>query len=499
MPEERKKLIPRPPVVVVMGHIDHGKSSLLDYIRKTNLAASEAGGITQHIAAYEVIHSTAEGTKQITFVDTPGHEAFCGVRLRGAEVADIIILAVSAEDGVKEQTLDALRCIKESGKPYVVALTKIDKPTADIPFAKQSLAEHEVYIEGHGGTVPAVPISSKTGEGVDALLDIICLMSELENLTGEREADARGVCLEALLDPRRGIQATLIIKNGTLKVGQSVLCRGALAPVRFIESFDGRKIQSASFSSPVRITGWNKLPPAGYPFAGYKSKKEAERASAAAAEETPEPKTAAAADTEKILPLIIKADTLGSLEAVEYEIKKIKNDKIRPEAIVRGIGQITESDIKTALSAKGAPVLGFNVPVDETAKALSERSNVAVHLFEVIYKLIEWLEEYVRLKTPVTLVEELKGSAKILKTFSRSKDRQIVGGKVEEGVVLVGQEVRVLRRGSEIGRGKLRNLEHNGQKAEEIKKGMEFGALIESKTELAALDRLEAVEMVAKQ
>jgi translation initiation factor IF-2 len=259
----------RPPVVVVMGHIDHGKSTLLDYIRKTNIVAKEAGGITQHLGAYEVPHNTST----ITFLDTPGHEAFSSIRERGAEVADIAILVVSAEDGVKPQTVEALKCILEEKIPYIVAINKIDKPGADVDRTKASLAEHEIYVEGFGGDVPVVPISALKGTGVPELLDMIMLVADLQDLKANPALPAEGAIIEAGLDNKKGIYATLLIKNGTLTSGMYVVAEDAIAPVRILEDYLGKAIKTATFSSPVRIVGFNKIPNVGAKFVMIDGKK----------------------------------------------------------------------------------------------------------------------------------------------------------------------------------------------------------------------------------
>lgn len=268
---------PRAPVIAVMGHIDHGKSSLLDYIRKTNVIAGEAGGITQHVSAYEVVHKAPDGKEhKITFLDTPGHEAFQALRMRGVQIADIAILVVSAGDGVKPQTLDALKCILEAKIPYIVAINKIDLPDANIDRTKQSLAENEIFIEGYGGDIPAVPISAKTGEGIDELLDMMILVADLADLTGESDVTGEGIVLESHLDAKKGIAATLIIRTGTVSQGMFVVAGESISPVRIMENFLGKNIREATFSSPICIIGWDTLPPVGASFKTFGTRKEAE-------------------------------------------------------------------------------------------------------------------------------------------------------------------------------------------------------------------------------
>lgn len=489
----------RAPVVVIMGHIDHGKSTLLDYIRKTNIVADEAGGITQRIAAYEVSHTTKDGNAgSITFLDTPGHEAFTSLRERGASVADIAVLVVSAEEGVKPQTLEALAHIKEARLPFIVAMNKIDRPNADVERTKQSLAEHEIYIEGYGGDVPAVPISALTGEGVNELLDMILLLAELSDFKAEYEGNAEGVVIESHRDTKRGISGTLIIKKGTLQAGMFVAVSGSFAPVRLIQDFLGRKIKSATVSSAVTVIGWSDIPAAGKEFKSFDTKKEAEKyaeekveaASGKQAGKAAEEK--AEGEIEKVVvPAIIKADNVGSLEAIEHEIAKIKKDSVSIKIIQKGIGNISESDIKAASGSAGVLVIGFNSPSDPQASSLAERLNIRIDHFDIIYKLTEYIAKVLEERTPKVTIEESTGNAKVIRLFSKNKDRQVVGGRVEKGVIASGEEIKIWRRESEIGRGRIKELQTQKKRTDEVKEGFEFGAMIEAKFEIAAGDRIE--------
>lgn len=493
--------IPRPPVIAIMGHIDHGKSTLLDYIRKSNITAHEAGGITQHISAYEVAHTTKEHeARTITFLDTPGHEAFSAMRSRGAKVADIAILVVAADDGVKPQTLEALTTILDAKIPYIVAINKIDKPGANIEFTKQSLAESGVYVEGYGGNIPYVPISAKNGDGISDLLDMMVLVAELEDFTGDPTTPAEGVVIETNLDKKKGISATLIIKNGTLKSGTSIVAGTSISPGRIMEDFLGKNIKSATFSSPVRIVGWSELPPVGATFTTFPSKKEAEKFLQALLEtETPirnQPvDSSASSDEEKVtIPLVIKAGVAGIMEAVEQEIGKIAHEQVLIRIIQKGVGDITEADIKTASGKQGTYVIGFSTAIDPLAKNLADRLGIQIQMFDVIYKLTEWLQAVVEEQRPRRTVEETKGTAKILKLFSQTKDRQVIGARVENGILKIGGSVKIMRRDAEIGRGKIRELQHLKNKVTEIAEGREFGANVESKLELAPGDKLEYFE-----
>jgi len=327
----------RPPVVAVVGHIDHGKSTLLDYIRNTTVVEGEAGGITQHLSAYEAVHKNAGGEHKITFLDTPGHEAFKAMRSRGLEVADVAILVVSAEDGVKPQTLEALKLIEGVKIPYIVALTKIDKPSADVEKAKASLLEHGVYLEGMGGEVPYVAVSGKSGEGVPELLDLILLAAELEGLAANPTGPGEGVVIEAHIDNKRGATATLIVENGTVAAGEFVISGEAFAPVRIMENFLGKAIKEALPGSPVRIVGFSALPAVGARFKTVETKREAESSVAEALRQTQSKRDISTTPVKKepiegeeeeapevmVLPLVIKTDVAGTGDAVVHEIEKL--------------------------------------------------------------------------------------------------------------------------------------------------------------------------------
>jgi len=521
MSKDQKNLVPRPPVVVVMGHIDHGKSTLLDYIRKAKVAAGEAGGITQHVGAYEAEHISADGKKHpITFIDTPGHAAFTTIRERGARAADIAILVVSAEDGVKPQTLEAYREIKAGKIPFVVAINKTDKPNADIDRTKTSLAENEIYVEGWGGDVPCVPISSITGAGIPELLDMLMLVADIADLKTDPSAPAHGLIIESTLDTRKGISATLLVKDGTLTTGTCVVAGNAYAPVRFIEDFRGVQVASAGASKPIRILGWNMMPPTGSPFTTVATKKlaekaveefEAERRRGAPKAQAPAKQPTIAADKIKpgeksdelqnvVIPLIVKADVIGSLEGVKHELAKIAHDRVKLDIVSEGIGDINENDIKFAQGDPSVIILGFNTVPDKKTASLIERSPIALNVktFKIIYELVQYVQDTLTAKIPKEYVEEVTGRAKILALFSKEKDKQVVGGKVESGEIGVGSEVRITRRDADIGRGKIRELQQAKKRAESVREGFEFGMMIESKLELAPGDRVEAVRTVEK-
>ncbi len=488
----------RPPIIAVMGHIDHGKSTLLDYIRKTNVVAGEAGGITQHLSAYEATHIDHEKKeRKITFLDTPGHEAFKAMRERGATTADIAILVVSAEDGVKPQTVEALKTIKESDIPYIVAINKIDKPGADLERTKQNLAENEIYIEGYGGSIPSVPISAKTGEGIPALLDMMLLVADLEELMADTSLAAEGFVLESFMDTKRGITATLIVTNGTLKKGDCLVTGDSVAPVRGIEDFLGRKIETATVSAPIRISGWSSLPKVGKRFSACENKKEAEKRAEEATEKV-EKRMGETREGTEIIPLVIKADVLGTLEAVSQEVKKLETDKISIKIVASSAGDITENDIKLASGAPGSIVLGFNVKPDTRARDLAERQSVEIKTFDIIYKLSEWLAEKIVERTPKVEMEEVHGTVRILKTFSKTKDKQIVGGKIEDGTLKLGDFVKIMRRDNEVGSGKITELQHQKSKTKEVSAPDECGMMVESKLDIVAGDKLQSFVIVKK-
>jgi len=518
----------RPPVVVVMGHIDHGKSTLLDHIRKTNVVDKEVGGITQRMSAYEVSHLATdangkEQSKTIVFIDTPGHESFNAIRARGATAADIAILVVSAEDGVKPQTLDALQAIKNAGLSFIVGISKIDKPNADIDRTKLSLAENEIYVEGYGGDIPWVAFSGKTGEGIPELLDLILLTAEVDEITGDPFTDAECIVIEANRDKVRGITATLIVKNGTLYSGSFIVSGTALSAVRMMENFLGKPLKEAGPSTPVRVIGWSDEPEVGGVCFTFGSKKAAEAYVEDQIEKIKERKEAIQKAKEQerivninkanalafengevaiqsaIVPVIIKADTSGSAEAVKYEIEnKIKVDNVEIKIIAMGIGDILENDIKLASGKEGTVVLGFNSKVDVSAKTLAERNGIHIMTFNIIYQMTEWLQEFAEEHRPRTQIEESKGMIKVLKIFSVNKEKQVIGGRVEVGEISFNDEVKILRRDIEIGRGRVRELQHLKSKTTSVDEGKEFGTMIESKMEIAAGDKLEPFHRIVK-
>lgn len=488
----------RPPVVVIMGHIDHGKSTLLDYIRKTNTTEKEAGGITQHISAYEAECEIGGQKRKITFLDTPGHEAFCSVRERGAFVADIAVLIVSAEDGVKPQTIEALNCITKDNMPFIVALNKIDRNGANIDKTKQDLAENGVLVEGWGGNVPVVAISGKTGEGVPDLLEMIALQSDIEELSGDPSILAEGFIIESDLNPKQGISAVLVIKNGYLKIGLFVSTAGAYAPIRAIENYKGQNIAEASFSSPVKIVGWNAQPMAGFDFKTFSKKEEAIAFANSNSDLKIKPDQKSAQNSSSFLEVIIKADTFGSLNAIEHELQKLGNEKIAVKVISKGIGAITEKDLKTA-NIKNTLVLGFNIEADKSAEILALRNNTEIKTYKIIYELLDLVKEKIKQNTPVETVKTVTGLIKIIRIFGKNKDKQVVGGRLEEGEIKLGNIVEIERREALVGTGKIKELQVQKIKTPIVKDIGEFGMMIESKIELAPGDTLKATSLIKQE
>jgi len=486
----------RPPIVAVLGHVDHGKSTLLDFIRHANVVAGEAGGITQHVAAYEVEREKNGGKKRITFIDTPGHAAFSAIRARGASAADIAILVVAADDGVKAQTLEALQSIRDAGTPFIVAINKIDKPNADQDRTIRMLLDEKVYLEKYGGDVPWAPISAKTGAGVEELLDLILLVAEIEGFTGDAGAAAHGYVIEAHRDQKRGLAATLIITNGTLRSGMAILAGRAIAPVRIMENTAGKSLREATFSTPVQLIGFDSLPQVGEEFHAYKNKRAAEEARPPLAPKDMRaalPTQLAEGETGPFeMPVIIRADASGSLEAIAQEVPKLGTEHARVRLVQSGIGAVSENDVKAAIASDvPAVVIGFNVGVDAPAAALALQHGIRVETFTIIYKLTERLEELLGESAPKRRVEAVTGKAKVLKQFGSRKDERVIGGKVVEGFLERGSPVRVMRRAEELGIGKIKNIQSNKQDVNRIEMDREFGAQITAAFEISAGDTLE--------
>jgi translation initiation factor IF-2 len=488
----------RPPIVAVMGHIDHGKSSLLDYIRKATVTASEAGGITQHVSAYEAQHEHEGTLRTITFLDTPGHEAFRALRSRGAQAADVAILVVAADEGVKPQTLEAHAAIEETGIPYVIAFTKIDKNGADVNRAKNSLIEHSIYLEGMGGSIPFTAVSSKTGEGVPELLDLVLLTSDLAELTADPSEPASGFVLESSQDPKRGITATIILKDGTLTTGSIAIAGTATAPVRFIENFLGARIAEGKASQPVSLSGWSSIPAAGTPFTMATSRKEAEKLIEAAAHPTAPLRmreNTTLSNGKIFIPILIKADVTGSVEAIVQELSKVTHELATLLVVGEGVGTVSEADIKTA-QAGNAIIVAFHVGIDSRARELADRTKVSIESFSIIYDLEKRMQELVLERAPKVRSEEVLGVAKLLKVFNASGGKPVIGARLDSGAIKLGDLVKIDRRGIPLGNGKVTNLQQARADVKEIRTEGDFGAQIDTKVDIAGGDTLTLFRIV---
>lgn len=484
---DKKIYTSRPPVVVVMGHIDHGKSMILETIRKTKMLDKESGGITQHIGAYEVLHKG----RRITFIDTPGHEAFSKMRSRGANVADIAILVVAADEGIKPQTKESYEIIQKNNLPFIVAINKIDKPEANPERVKQELAQENILVESYGGKIPSVNLSAKTGEHLDDLLEIILLMAEIEDLKSDPSASGEGVVIESHLDAKRGRTATLLITNGGFDIGNFLAIGGSVEKIKILENFLGEAIENAQASSPVRIAGLSQIPQVGEKFKSFISREETEKFAASIVSAASLQKAAYVAEGEKpIFNIILKTDMAGSGEALEESLKKIESENIGINILRNETGDINESDAKLAQATKLVTIIGFKVKIDPSARELARISNIHIIRGEIIYQLIDEVKKQISDMIPPEIRRQDIGLVKILKVFKKDSAKQIVGGRVEEGIIKDGARVEIKKKREVVGQGKILELQHNKQKVDMVEKGSEFGVLIESTTAIEEGDVL---------
>ncbi len=495
----------RPPVVCVMGHVDHGKTSLLDAIRDTHVIDREAGGITQHIGAYMV---ECNGEK-ITFLDTPGHEAFTAMRMRGANATDIAILVVAADDGVMPQTVEAISHAKAAGVEIIVAINKIDKPSANVERVKQELAEYELIPEDWGGSTIFVPVSAHSHEGIDTLLEMILLTAEICELKANPGRNARGLVIEAQLDKGRGSVATILVQKGTLKVGQPVACGSCYGKVRAMIDDKGRRVKEAGPSTPVEILGLNNVPNAGEIFVCTDSEKEAKSFADTFISEgrekmLEETKSRMSLDdlfsqiqsgNIKELPIIVKADVQGSVEAVKQSLVKLSNEEVVVKVIHGGVGAINESDVSLA-SASNAIIIGFNVRPDATAKATAEREGVDMRLYKVIYNAIEDVQAAMKGMLDPVFEEKVLGHAEVRQIFKASGVGNIAGSYVLDGVFQRGCKIRISRGEEQIFEGNLASLKRFKDDVKEVKAGYECGLVFEGFNDIQELDVVEAYTMV---
>lgn len=493
----------RPPIITVMGHVDHGKTTLLDNIRHSSIAAHEAGGITQHIGAYVVIHDG----KPIVFLDTPGHEAFTAMRARGAGVTDIVILVVGADDGVMPQTREAIDHIKAAGVPLVVAINKIDKQGAKPDRVRQQLSELGIFTEGWGGEVGAVEISAKQGIGVPDLLERVLLEAEMQELTADPDADAEGVVIEARLDKGKGPVATVIVKNGTLKAGDIVLFNTVWGKVRALFDWAGKGLKKAPPSTPVEILGLDGVPNPGETFKIVKSEKDARDAIARAKinerEAVTDIKKASFEDLYSNLAegqpphlnLVVKCDVQGSLEALCAVLEKLATNEVGVSIVHRGVGRIAESDVMLA-SASNAVIVGFNVRPDGNAKRVAELNGVEIRIYSVIYDVIDDVKAAMTGLLKPVLRENTLGEVEVRKLFRVPKVGTIAGSHVTKGLVKRTAKVRVIRDGIVIWDGRIASLRHEKDEAKELKAGMDCGISLEGFQDFKEGDVLEVYDVV---
>ena len=503
--EDEKDMVARPPVVCVMGHVDHGKTSLLDAIRETNVTAREAGGITQHIGAYTV----EINGQSITFLDTPGHEAFTAMRMRGAKSTDIAILVVAADDGVMPQTVEAINHAKAAGVEIIVAINKIDKPSANIEKVKQELIEYELVPEDWGGSTVFVPVSAHTREGISDLLEMILLTAEVKELKANPDRNARGLVIEAELDKGKGPVATVLVQKGTLHVGDPIAAGACFGKVRAMMDDKGRRVKEAGPSTPVEILGLNDVPNAGEVFVRTDSEKEAR---GFAETFISEGKNKLIEDTKmklslddlfsqikagnvKELPIIVKADVQGSVEAVKQSLMKLSNEEVVVKVIHGGVGAINESDVNLA-SASNAIIIGFNVRPDATAKSTAEREKVDVRLYRVIYQAIEDVEAAMKGMLDPIFEEQIIGHAIVRQTFKASGVGTIAGSYVLDGKFQRGCKARITRDGEQIFDGPLASLKRFKDDVKEVNAGYECGLVFEKFNDLREDDQIEAYAMV---
>ncbi|MBM4188269.1 MAG: translation initiation factor IF-2 [Gemmatimonadetes bacterium] len=492
----------RPPVVTIMGHVDHGKTSLLDYIRKANVVAGEAGGITQHIGAY---HVSLPGDRDITFLDTPGHQAFTAMRARGAQVTDIVVLVIAADDQIMPQTIEAISHAKNAGVPIIVAINKIDLPTANVAKVKQDLLQHQVVLEEFGGKVLAAPISAKKGTGIDALLDQVLLQAEILDLKANPGAPGNGTVLEATLDAGKGPLATVLVQRGTLRVGDNFICGKFSGRVRAMTDERGKAVKEAGPSTPVRVLGFSGVPDAGDAFLSVADAIEAREIAQKRQRlerEAQNRRSMRGASLEDIsrqlqagqatqLKIIIKADQGGPAEALADALAQLSTAEVRVEVVHRGVGAITESDVLLA-KASGAIILGFHVRPDANARATADREQVDVRTYRIIYEAVEDVKNALEGLLKPEEKETILGEAEVLETFKVSKVGTIAGCTVRAGTIVRTAKARVVRDGKTVYTGSLSSLKRFKDDVKEVKEGLECGIGIENFNDVKVGDRIEA-------
>jgi translation initiation factor IF-2 len=503
--ENEKDLVGRPPVVSVMGHVDHGKTSLLDCIRNTKVTEREAGGITQHIGAYVV---SVDGRK-ITFLDTPGHEAFTAMRMRGASSTDIAILVVAADDGVMPQTVESINHAKAAGVEIIVAVNKMDKPNANIDRVKQELSEYELIPSDWGGSTEFVPVSAKTGDGIDDLLEMILLTADVLELKANPKRKARGLVIESQLDKGKGVVATVLVQKGTLRVGDPISAGSSYGKVRAMTDENGKRVKVAGPSTPVEIQGLNEVPKSGEIFVAQDSEREARSFAQAFVDEeksrlVDESRSRMSLENlfsqvksgdVKELDLIVKADVQGSVEAVKQSLEKLSNDEVVVKVIHGGVGSINQSDVVLA-SASNAIIIGFNVRPDVVAKSTAEHEGVDIHLYNVIYNAIEDVERAMKGMLDPIYEEKIIGHGEVRATFKSSKVGVIAGCIVNDGIFQRGCKIRLSRDGEVIYDDELSSLKRMKDDVKEVKEGFECGVVLDGFNDIQEGDTIETYIMV---
>ncbi|MBQ9624768.1 MAG: translation initiation factor IF-2, partial [Clostridia bacterium] len=498
--DDEKDLIKRPPVVTIMGHVDHGKTSLLDAIRTTKVTAGEAGGITQHIGAYSV----EVNNRKITFLDTPGHEAFTAMRARGASVTDIAILVVAADDGIKPQTIEAIDHAKAAEVPIIVAINKIDKPTANIEKVKQELTEHGLVCEEWGGDTIVAPVSAHTKEGIDNLLEMVLLVADVQELKANPNRHAKGAIIEAKLDKGRGPVATVLVQNGSLKVGDTVIAGTAYGHVRAMNNEKGETVEIATPSMPVEVLGFGDVPQAGDIFYSLdddklsrqvaeerKDKQKIEQIKASSAVSLDDLFDKISEGNIKVLNLIVKADVQGSAEAIKQSLLKLSTDEVKIDVIHNGVGAITQSDVILA-NASNAIIIGFNVVAEPTARAMAEKDEVDIRTYRVIYKLTEDIEKALVGMLDPEFKEVIQGHVEVRQVFKVSNVGTIAGCYVIDGKITRNAGVRLSRDGVVIHEGVISSLKRFKDNVKEVAEGFECGIGIEDYNDIKVGDLIEA-------
>ncbi len=507
----KEHLLSRPPIVTVIGHVDHGKTTLLDKIREANIAGGEAGGITQKIGAYEVILKKDKKRSRITFLDTPGHEAFSGMRQRGIKVADIAILVVAADDGVQPQTIEAIRFAAESQTPVIVAFNKIDRPEADVARVKKQLSDNGILTEDWGGQVLSAEISARSGLGIDNLLESVLLLSEMTEMKFDPNIPAEGVVIESKSDSKKGNLATFLVKDGTLRIRDIVVSGTALGKIKRMENFKGEMIASAEAGTPVVIMGMETLPQPGTGFKVFKNLNDAQKKISENKEnEAASPDLAGIASevvSEKdgiCLNIILKADSQGTLEALEAILKNLKTDMVKIKILKKGVGNINENDIKEA-SVVSSSIIGFNASLPVSLDEFAKQKKVKVISGTIVYKLIEELKELAVSLLPPKIIKTVTGKLQVIALFKSKKIpgdniEAVFGAKVIDGKIVNGAGVEIFRRGVSVGIGKVAELQLNKEAAKEVSKPNNAGIHYRGKSTVEMGDVLEAyTEEIIKQ